>query len=208
MLASATVVVQRLSRILIQLNIATRVHHVAADAPWLDLMVPTVSKHRYVTQLLKVYGFEAPLEAAFRYTAGLSSLVDLRARARTGLLVQDLMRLGFSASRIAELPQRFMTFSSAAEALGWLYVGERATLLHGGVRRYLSLRVPEAVSASSYLSAYDGIVGARWSELGAALDTVAQAPAVMHQIVRAANQAFSAAASWFRDGDVLRSVGT
>jgi heme oxygenase len=196
--------VQPLSRTVIQLNIATRAHHVACDAPWLDLMVPAISKHRYLRHLIKIYGFEAPLEAAFRYTPGLTSLVDLRARTRSGLLAQDLMRLGLSASALADLAQRFVTFSSASEALGWMYVIERATLLHGGVRRYLTLRVPDISGAVGYLSAYDGVTGLRWSELGSALDAVAQAPPVTRQIVRAANQGFRALRDWFSEPQVQR----
>jgi heme oxygenase len=195
----------RLSRTLIQLNIATREHHGAADAPWFDLMVPTVEKHEYIQHLVKVYGFEAALEAAFHYTPGLATLVDLRARTRSGLIVQDLIRLGLGAAWIAGLEQRFITFASPAEALGWMYVAERSTLLHGAVRRCLTLRIPEVATASSYFSAGGGI--ARWSELGDALDLVAQAPKGKRQILRAATQGFLALCEWFCDRTERRSVG-
>jgi heme oxygenase len=194
---------QRLSRTVIQLNMGTRSHHVVADTPWLDLMVPTVGVHRYRKHLLRVYGFEAPLEAAFRYTPGLSSLVDLRARMRSGLLAQDLMRLGMSASRLADVPQRFTTFASPAEALGWMYVIERSTLLHGGVRRYLRQHLPDASDATSYLSAYDDATGVRWSELGSAFDAVAPSPSVVRQLLRSANAGFCALCDWFRDDESL-----
>ena len=201
-------VVQRLSRTIIRLNLATREHHAAADAPWLDLMVPTVGRDTYVEHLVKVYGFEAPLEAALRYTPGLSALVDLRPRTRAGLIVQDLMRLGLGASRTAGLAQRFTTFSTAAEALGWMYVVERATLLHGAVRRYLTGHVADVASASAYLSAYDGVAANRWSDLGSALETVAQVPSAKNQLLRAAHQGFLALCEWFDGGTALRSVGT
>ena len=199
---------ERLSRTIIQLNLATRGHHVAADTPWLDLMVPAVSKHRYLKHLIQIYGFEAPLEAAFRYTPKLSALIDLRGRTRSGLLAQDLMRLGMSASRLADVPQRFTTFGTAAEALGWMYVIERATLLHGGVRRYLTQRLPEVSNATSYLAAYDSATGLRWNELGNALDAVASTPSVTHQILRAANQGFRALCSWFHEEESLRHIAT
>lgn len=189
--------VQRLSRTLIQLNIATRPHHVDADRPWLDLMGPAVDRARYMALLILVYGFEAPLDSAFRYTPGLSALIDLRGRMRTGLLAQDLMRLGMSASQIAQLPQRFMTFSSAAEALGWMYVVERATLVQGTARRHLIQRIPELISATTYLEAYDGVTGLRWSELGSAFDAVTTAPSVTHQLIRAAADGFRAMREWF-----------
>ncbi|MEO7733947.1 MAG: biliverdin-producing heme oxygenase [Kofleriaceae bacterium] len=199
---------QRLSRTVIQLNMATRSHHVEADRPWLDLMVPAVGKHAYVKQLRKVYGFEAPLEAAFRYTPGLSALVDLRARMRSGLIAQDLLRLGMSAGRLADLPQRFTTFANPAEALGWMYVIERATLLHGGVRRYLTQHVPDSCEATNYLAAYDGVAGTRWSELGSAFDAISPSPTVTRQIVRAASAGFRSLCDWFRADESLAPVVT
>lgn len=188
---------QRLSRTLIQLNIATRAHHVEADQPWLDLMGPGVDRARYAALLILVYGFEAPLDSAFRYTPGLSALLDLRGRTRTGLLAQDLMRLGMSASHIAQLPQRFMTFSSAAEALGWMYVVERATLVQGTARRHLIQRIPDLTSATTYLEAYDGVTSLRWSELGSAFDAVATSPSVTRQLIGAATEGFRAMREWF-----------
>ena len=198
---------QRLSRTVIQLNMATRAHHVEADTPWLDLLVPTVGRHRYLSHLLKVYGFEAPLEAAFRYTPGVGALVDLRARMRSGLIAQDLIRLGVSAARLADLPQRFITFAGPAEALGWMYVIERATLLHGGVRRYLTQHIPGAGEATSYLAAYEGSVGQRWSELGSAFDAISPSPTVTRQIVSAAHAGFRALCEWFRADQAPQLAG-
>lgn len=199
---------QPLSRTLLQLNIATRAHHVDADTPWLDLMVPRIGTEQYVSYLIKVYGFEAPIEAAFRYTPGLALRIDLRARTRAGLLAHDLMRMGTSASQLAQLPQRFTTFSSVIEALGWMYVVERSTLLHAGVHRYLVDRIPEVSQASSYLSAYGGVANLRWSELGIALDTEASSAVVTRQLVLAASQAFCAHRAWFQEREGLRSTAT
>jgi heme oxygenase len=199
---------QRLSRTLIRLNLATRQYHARADAGWVDLRRPTVAKQDYVEQLVKVYGFEAPLESALRYTPGVGALVDLRARIRAGLIVQDLMKLGLGPGRIAGLPQRFISFSTAAEALGWMYVAERATLIHGSVRRYLMVRIPEAAGASNYLSAYNGVAAARWSNFGAALDAVAQSPEVQNQVLRTANQGFAALCAWLSTSQTYSAVGT
>jgi heme oxygenase len=207
MIAVASPVV-RLSRTVIELNVATRSYHAGADTPWLDLMVPGIEQPQYVAHLVKVYGFEAPLEAALYYTPGVASLIDLRARNRTGLLALDMLRLGVTPSQIAQLPQLFMAFSSATEALAWMYVAERSTLLHAGVRRYLALRLPEMIDALSYLSAYDGVPGDRWAELGGALDAVAETPAITRQLVFAASQAFGALRSWFHPPDAQRSFGT
>jgi heme oxygenase len=200
--------VQQFSRTLIQLGLATQELQVAADAPWLELLVPTVTKRRYIEQLIKVYGFEAPLEAALRYTPGLSALVNLRPRVPAGLIAQDLMRLGLGAGRIAALGQRFVTFSSTIEALGWMYVAERATLLHGAVRRYLRSHLPDLDGATSYLAAREGIAGTRWSNLGDALEVVSDAPPAKQQLVCAAHQGFLAFCEWFEPRTARGSVGT
>lgn len=198
---------QRLSRTLIQLNLATREFHTRADAGWLDLRASTVGPQQYVAQLIKVYGFEAPLEAALRYTPGVAALVDLRPRMRVGLIVQDLMRLGMTPGRIAALPQRFLSFATAAEALGWLYVAERATLVHGSIRRYLMVRIPEVARASAYLSAYDGVAAERWSDFGTALETVVQGPTGRRELLRAATEGFAALCAWLSAGDGYSAVG-
>jgi len=198
---------QRLSRTLIQLNLATREFHTRADSGWLDLRAPAVGKQRYIDQLIKVYGFEAPLEAALRYTPGVTALVDLRPRMRTGLIVQDLMRLGMTPGRIAALPQRFLSFATAAEALGWMYVAERATLIHGSIRRYLTVRIPDAARASAYLSAYDGVAAQRWSDFGTALETIAQEAAVRRELLRAAMDGFAALCAWLTTGENYSAVG-
>jgi heme oxygenase len=197
--------VQRLSRTLIQLNIATRPHHAEADQPWVDLMAPRIDPSHYRALLLTAYGFEAPLDSAFRYTPELWPLIDLRGRTRSGLIAQDLMRLELTASQIAQLPQRFTTFSTAAEALGWMYVIERSTLLHSSVRRHIMQRCPELASATSYLDAYNGVTSLRWAELGAAFDSLAHTPATLRQILNGANAGFRAMREWFRNLVLERS---
>ncbi len=199
---------ERLSRTLIQLHLATREYHAAADAPWIHLLAPTVRRDAYIRHLIKVYGFEAPLEAAFRYTPGLAALIDLRVRARSGLLAQDLIRLGLGPARIAQLTQRFATFASTAEALGWMYVIERATLLHGAIRRHLLSRLPEVANASAYLMAYDGLTGHRWSELGAALEVAMAFPASKRLLLMSASQAFAALRTWFMEEPDLPSLAS
>src|SRR5262245_27053134 len=118
------------SRMLMQLNIETRVHHSAIDSTWLDVMSPHLAATHYTRLLARAYGFEAPLEAALAYTRGLGTLIDLRERARAGLLAQDLLALGLSPAQVTDLPQctELAPFRSAFEALGWMYVAERATL--------------------------------------------------------------------------------
>jgi len=185
-------------RTLLQLNLATRDHRVAANTQWLKLLVPTVTRQQYIEELITVYGFDAPLESALRYTPGLSALVDLRARARSGLIVEDLMRLGLRPRRIAALSQRFMMFSSTTEALGWMYASQCTTLPHGAVRRHLRSHLPELDGAVRYLSAY-GVAADGWRDLDGALQTVAHTPQAKEQLIGAAIRGFTTFCAWFNE---------
>jgi heme oxygenase len=182
---------------IMRLNMETRRDHARADAPWLDLMGLEVTCDRYLDALAAFYGFEAPIEAALALTPRVATLLQLRHRARSGLIVQDLLALGLSPSKIARLPQCSLApFRDPAEALGWMYVVERATLLHDAVRRYLEGRLP-AMSAFGYLSAYEGVAGARWHELGRVIDEVARVPTAPDHILAATRRAFAWQREWF-----------
>jgi hypothetical protein len=47
------------------------------------------------------YGFEAPFAAACARTPGLAHAIDLRGRARSGLIAQDLLSVGWTPRDIA-----------------------------------------------------------------------------------------------------------
>jgi heme oxygenase len=126
-------------------------------------------------------------------------MLDLRQRARAGLIAQDLMRLGMRPSAVAELPLCLTVpqFRGTAEALGWMYVVERGALAHAVIRRHLMTCLPDAmVTASAYLQSAGGLLGTRWRQFGAALDEVAAHPAVADRIVASANEAFRCHRRW------------
>lgn len=185
---------------LLRLDIETRAWHPVADHPWLELMSRDASRDRYLDHLVVTYGFEAPVEAALALTPHLTEIIPLRPRARSGFIVEDLLALGMTPARIARLPQcRVTPFRDPAEALGWLYVLERVTLLHDTVRSYMMLRLP-SVGAWSYLSAYRGVAEERWQELGRALDAYAVTLACGDAIVAGACAAFACQQEW-RESD-------
>ena len=178
-----------------RLNMETRAQHPDADAGWLELMSIDTTRPRYLYQLIATYGFEAPIESALALTPQMNRVLQLRHRARTGFIVQDLLTLGLTPSRIARLPQcsQIVPYRDTYEALGWMYVLERATLLHDAIRRHLEARLP-TVRAWNYLSAYAGVAGARWAELGHALE---EQRAGADQIIDAAQTAFECYRQWF-----------
>ncbi len=186
-----------LANMLLRLDIETHAHHDEADATWTDLTGRSNTPTDYMNQLVRVYGFEAPLEAALAYTPKLASFLDLRQRSRSGFIAQDLVTLGLRPSQVSSIPQCMIApFASVAEALGWMYVSERATLLHDRVRHRLQDEVPQVAPALSYCSAYAGVVNERWAELGEVLDRVACSKSVGNRIIDAAHQAFRRESSW------------
>ena len=71
---------------------------------WHDLLVPTVTRELYVDQLIRVYGFDAPLEGALAYAPGMNT-ARRREHARSGRIVEDLLVLGLRPPQISELAQ-------------------------------------------------------------------------------------------------------
>jgi heme oxygenase len=190
----------------------TRVHHADADGDLDALFAKDVTATQYLVFLMRVYGFEAPLDAAIAMTPKLELVLDLRARSRAGFLAQDLMAIGVRPAEVTALPLclSIPQFRSVAEAMGWMFVVERTTLAHNLIRRHLMTRLPlEMEVASAYLSSYEGVVGKRWQELGAALDHVARHPAVAERIVASANDAFRCRRNWSVQDvtDFARSAG-
>ncbi len=189
---------RQIGSLLVRLNLETRSFHAAADNFWLGLVMGgSCSRRDYMQCLVRAYGFDSPLEAALRYTRGFDQLVDMTGRYRSGLLAQDLLSLGLGPAQVATIPQQMITpFAHVAEALGWLYVHERATLAHDTVRRELCRQIPELEGSCAYLAAYEGVVGARIDDLGRQLDQLAHAKAVADRVVEAAHDAFRHALAW------------
>jgi heme oxygenase len=177
----------------------TQRHHATADGDRLAMMEkPT--RDRYRELLAQIYCFEAPIEAALVATDGIDGRI-LRSHLKTSRLAGDLDALSVPAHQLTmrDVPR----FEAPADALGWLWVLHRNTLLHGLIQRYLVSKLPDtAHAASSYLSAFDGRAGALMRELGAVLDQTARRVSIAERIVAAANEAFRVQRQWYR-GDVL-----
>lgn len=186
------------STLLTKLNLATRGSHADVDDPWLALLRPGVSEEDYRAQLVRTYGLVAPFESACRYTPGITKLLDYRQLLRAGLIAQDLLALGVAPKEVSRIPTcpAITMFRDTAEALGWLYVIERSTLLQDGVRKHLLERIPFVSRACAYLSMYEGHVSDHWQTFGRMLDRVARNPELEASIMTAAEQAFAHAKQW------------
>lgn len=180
---------------LVRLALETRAHHAAADADRLELLENPTSA-RYRTFLEAVYAFETRYERLLIQTPRLEPRI-IRGCTRTHLLRADLRALGTDEAVLAKPPVPVIpAFRSEAQALGWVYVVERNTLLHGLLRRHLWRVLPRDIArAGSYLAALAS-PGTHYRELGLDIDAAAArtAPSV---IVDAASEAFAGQRLWF-----------
>lgn len=170
---------------------ATHPYHALADGDRLAIL-DTPSIARYRMSLARVYCFEAPFEAALVATDGLPCEL-LHAHLRTHVLAADLAAAGIDAREIP--PARALRFDSSAEALGWMWVVHRNTLLHGQLRRELARTLPQA--ATTYFAIHEGRAGGVMRRLGEALDVAAHRPSIAEAIVAAAVEAFRVQRLWY-----------
>lgn len=186
---------KRPSWMLLQLGFETQVHHATADADRLQLM-EVRSLLEYRTALASILGFEAPLEAAL---APLCAGSLVRDRARAHWLRRDLQALGMSVSTVDCLPHCTIRITSFTQALGWLFVTERHTLLAGLILRHLVHRFGDKVhGATGYLAAYGDAPGARFRALCEAIDDHStHHPAYPALVTSAALEAFRCQRQWY-----------
>jgi heme oxygenase len=192
---------------LVRVALETTIHHAAADEDRLTALdIETVDD--YVAVLTRIYGFEAEVETALAKVADLDPNF-VRDRAKAARLYQDLVVLGMTSEDIIPLPKvSTISIRSGAQALGWMFVLERHTLLSGLIRRHVVRALGEEIlPATSYLAAYGDTPGARFRAFGSALCAYAHTypPAA---IVHAANEAFRAQRQWYATHAVNRPTAT
>ncbi len=180
------------SWMLLRLGLETQQHHAIADEDRLALM-DVRSPADYRAQLARIYGFEAAVEAA------LTPFVDARERAKAHWLRHDLQWFGLTGADVAALPRATINIGSLTQALGWLFVVERHTLVSGVIRRQLEHRFgPQLHDATRYLAAAGATPGARFRSLCVQLDEHASlranAPAML---VASASEAFRCQRLWY-----------
>src|SRR5688500_16189748 len=184
------------SWMLIRLALETKSHHAGADADRL-MLLEDASPERYRAFLEMIYAFESRYEEALIQAPDLDPRI-VRARTKVARLRNDLLALGATLAELAALPRPLVpAFRSEAEALGWMYVVERNTLLHGLVRRHLARMMPAViVRAGSYFGVYGDSPGAKYRDLGLDIDAAARRD-IPSRIVDAAHGAFACQRLWF-----------
>ena len=191
---------------LARLSRETQQHHHVADHDRLAMLGAGADPTLYTAFLKRVYGFEAPFEAALLMTSGLDEWIDFRDRGQFRLLRADLQSLGVSDPTTLARCSAIPAFRQPAEALGWMYAVERNTLLRGVLDGHLRGRIPAIFkTAGSYLAGRQRSNGHRLRDLGTAMDRLAKDSTVADRIVAAAKSAFCAQHAWYEISIAQRS---
>lgn len=182
---------------LTRLEHETRSHHASAKSDRLSLLSSPAGLECYRNYLVRIYGFEAPVESALLMTPGLAEFVDLRARTKIRLLKHDLQALGIVDT--AHLPRCTISpFRGVPEAMGWMFVIDYNALAHALVRKYVAQKLPiDQAQIALYLAAHEYEAGARWWELGESLDRCATTHQHRDRIIAAAHLAFRRQRHWY-----------
>jgi heme oxygenase len=183
------------SWMLARLQQETEAFHATADAHRLAMLSAPTTVGQYRAWLSRIYGFEAAVEAALVMTPGIDAVLDVRGRCQMRLLRADLVSLGADP---AALPRHVpIVIRDVADALGWIYVLERGSQLHGLVERHLRGCMPATIrTGGSYLAMQERSAGTRWRELGEAMDAVGSPARAAERICTASKLAFRHQRDW------------
>lgn len=160
-----------------------------------------ITPSAYRDLLTRLYGFQAPFEAAAeRAPRELRDAIDMAARAKTTLIAADLAALGF-AGRLEDLPrcETLPEWGDEAEWLGALYVTEGSTLGGAQIAKALARSPhPETREARRFFLAYGEKRGQMWRSLLDRLETLADDEAADSRSRLAAATTFAAFEAWMR----------
>lgn len=172
--------------ILVRLKAETKAEHDAIERV-LDLTSEALTLAAYRERLERLYGFHRPVEARLEAVPG----VDLHARRKHPLLLDDLRALGTDDPERLPVCAELPPLAGPADRFGCLYVLEGATLGGRVITRHVArtLGVTPA-RGGRFFHGYGARTGAMWQEFGGALAAFAEAPASHDRIVAAAVATF------------------
>jgi heme oxygenase len=159
----------------------------------------TIGAEAYCHLLARLYGFHAAFEERMRTApAAFAKTIELPARARAELLVEDLLALGAARDTIDALPRcdDIPVLHGEGERLGALYVVEGSTL--GGAFIAKALH-GVAANARQFFGGYGVNHGRLWRNLVKALDRLDDIPEEADGAERAALSTFAAFERWMID---------
>ncbi len=172
-----------------------QLHHLPAFAA---LQAGTIGPDAYAALLRQIFVFHRAVEDRLAAAPSLRGFgIDIAARRRSPLLLEDLAFLGAAAAPL-RAPPALPELRSAAQALGCLYVTEGSTL--GGrelARRLDHLLPPGSAEGRRFLLGHGPHHGAMWREFCAALEQCGDSAERRAEMIGAALAAFAVFGDWF-----------
>ncbi len=172
-----------------------QLHHLPAFAA---LQAGTIGPDAYADLLRQMLVFHRAVEDRLAAAPSLQAFgIDIAARRRSPLLLEDLAFLG-AATTPLRTPPALPALHSPAQALGCLYVTEGSTL--GGrelARRLDHLLPPGSAEGRRFLLGHGPRHGAMWREFCAALEQCGDSPERRADMIGAALAAFAVFGDWF-----------
>jgi len=159
----------------------------------------TIGAEAYRDLLARLYGFHAAFEDRMQAAPGaFAKAIELPARARAGLIVEDLLALGAACETIDTLPrcQALPPLRGEGDRLGALYVVEGSTLGGAFIAKALA---GSGVNARRFFAGRGAGHGRLWRNLVQALDRLDDIPEEADVAERAALSTFAAFERWMAD---------
>lgn len=161
-----------------------------------SILNPSVSVQDYRNYLAALFGVTIACED--QIFQNISHIVnDLPERYKSRLIIDDLLATGLSEAAIDALPVFQFEFSSAAEALGIMYVLEGSTLggkiLYKHIHEVLGL-TPE--NGASYFWGYGSQTGNLWKSFISSLTQFVDEEQKRDEVVASAKKTFTIIDNW------------
>jgi len=180
-----------------RLRVETRPEHDAIEAV-LDLTGVHMTRDSYRRTLEHFYGYYQPFEVAVRAVHDwIGYGLDLDQRRKTPLLESDLRALGVDSLDSIPMWHIAPRLNRLAEAFGYLYVTEGATLGGQLISRHVSQTIgvmPER--GGRFFYGYGDQTGRMWQTFRTALAAFATTRDTQDQVVAAAVQTFRTLRAW------------
>jgi heme oxygenase len=160
------------------------------------ILDPAVSLGDYQQYLSKMYGVVIACEDQV-FPAISQFLPDLGERYKSRLIIEDLAATGLSDTEIDSIPVYAFKFSTAAEALGIMYVLEGSTL--GG--RILYKHIHETLgltpdNGAGYFWGYGAQTGTLWKSFVSSFTRFASESSEGRKMIETAKSTFTAIDEW------------
>ena len=163
---------------------------------------PSVTLQNYQTYIARLYGII--LASEHDVFPVLTSLIsDIGQRYKADFIVNDLTNTGIPISEVKDLPVYNFTVSSAAQALGIMYVLEGSTLggkfLYKHINKILGLN---AENGASYFWGYGQQTGPLWNNFITIVSNYAVEKNCEDEIIASAVQTFSNIDLWLNKAEI------